>query len=203
MKGYRLLLVVVAVIILALAALVLRNYLASSPTSMPQPAAEVEEPKVMREIMLYFAAPSADYLLPETREIENCQEEEACLRDTIQALIDGPTTSSIAILPAQTVLRNIEVDGALATVDFNADLVSFHPGGSFSELMTVYGVTNTLAANFPYIRQVQFLIDGQRRESIRGHVGIAEPVTVDFRYSREPAVVVPEEPLGDNPGGRN
>ena len=182
MKGNRLLLIVAAVIVLALGALVLRNYLASPPTPVPQPV-EVEEPKVMREIMLYFAAPSADYLLPETREIEDCQQEEDCLRDTMQALIDGPATSSLAVLPAQTVLRDIRVEGSLATVDFSADLVSLHPGGSFSELMTVYGVTNTLAANFPYIRQVQFLIEGQRRESIRGHVGIAEPVTVDFRFA--------------------
>ena len=202
MKGNRLLLIVAAVIVLALGALVLRSYLASPPTSVPQPA-EVEEPKVMREIMLYFAAPSADYLLPETREIEDCAQEEDCLRDTVQVLIDGPATSSLAVLPAQTVLRDIRVEGSLATVDFSADLVSFHPGGSFSELMTVYGVTNTLAANFPYIRQVQFLIEGQRRESIRGHVGIAEPVTVDFRFSREPAAVAPAEPLATDPEGRN
>ena len=201
MKGYRLLLVVVVALVLVVAALALRNYLAPSRTSAPPQPVEVEEPKVMREIMLYFAAPSADYLLPETREIEDCQEEEDCLRQAVQALIDGPTTSSVAVLPKQTVLRSIRVEGSLATVDFSGDLVSSHPGGSFSELMTVYGVANTLAANFPYIRQVQFLVDGQKRESLRGHVGIAEPVTADFRYSREPAAVVPDELFMDREGG--
>jgi hypothetical protein len=53
-------------------------------------------------------------------------------------------------------------------------------------LLTVYGVANTLAVNFPHLRQVRFLVAGQDVETLRGHVDLRAPVPADFRYGRPP-----------------
>jgi hypothetical protein len=78
------------------------------------------------------------------------------------------------------------VDGGTAVIDFSRDLVSSHPGGSSSELLTVYGLANSLAANFPHIRQVRILVDGEPVESLKGHVDLSRPVQADFSFSRLP-----------------
>ncbi len=204
MKLNRLLWILIILALVVFGVLIGRRYMTANRAPVAVQVVTPEEPKVQREVILYFASSEGNFLVPETRDIDDCPEEETCLRQTVQALIQGPQTPSLPILPSQTVLRSIHVDGALATLDFSRDLISSHPGGSLSELMTVYGLVDTLAANFPYIRQVQILVEGEKRESIKGHVGIADPVTADFSYSREPS---PEEPpvtdMTTTPGGRD
>ena len=99
--------------------------------------------------------------MAEGREIDDCLEETDCVKETVQALIDGPVGDLTPILPSHTVLRGVKEDGSTALVDFSKDLIAGHPGGSVAELLTVYGLADTLAENFPHIRQVRILIAGE------------------------------------------
>jgi hypothetical protein len=90
----------------------------------------------------------------------------------------------VPIMPAQTRVLGISEQNGVASVDFSGDLVAGHPGGSVSELFTLYGLADTLAENFPHIRQVRILIEGQPVESIKGHVDLRRPVAADFRLVR-------------------
>ena len=72
------------------------------------------------------------------------------------------------------------------TLDFNARLVNGHPGGSLSELLTVYALVDSVSANFPHLRQVRLLVDGQPRETLKGHIDISQPVAADFSWTRNP-----------------
>jgi len=180
------LLIAFVLLLLVFGALVAKKYLASTPT--PQPVVELPaEPRSTREVILYFGSPDGLYLFPEGREIEDCLDEIDCLRETVQALINGPLGDLTPIFPSHTVIRNITIEQGLATIDFSRDLVSGHPGGSLSELFTVYGLADTIAANFPHLRRVRILIEGESIESLKGHVGLREPISADFRYTREPA----------------
>jgi len=155
----------------------------------PSPDVSVSQ----REVLLYFGDPGGVYLVAEGRNIADCEIEEECLRSTVQALIDGPSGNLVPVLPRQTLLRQISVESDLVLVDFSKDLVNSHPGGSLSELLTVYSLVDSLAVNFPYVRQLRILVDGKPLETIKGHVDLRSPVGADFRYTRS------SEPLNSLP----
>ncbi|MEJ2201850.1 MAG: GerMN domain-containing protein, partial [Desulfuromonadaceae bacterium] len=149
----RIVLWVVLLVLLIAAVLLLRNFL-PLPAPAPVPPKEAETVQQLREVMLYFATPDGMGLESQMSEVEGCSDEEHCLLATIQALIDGPTGSLVAVLPAQTRVQQVEVDKGVASISFSKELVAGHPGGSMTELLTVHALANTLAVNFPYIRKV-------------------------------------------------
>jgi hypothetical protein len=46
-------------------------------------------------------------------------------------------------------------------------------------MATIYSLTNTLIVNLPDIKKVKILIDGKEQESIRGHISIRNPFTLN------------------------
>ena len=133
-----------------------------------------------KEVVLYFASVDGQTLVAESRDIEECQQDEDCLRDTVRALISGPQGELAAILPGQVVLLDVTVEGSLVTVDFSQELISAHPGGTQSELLTIYGLADTLAVNFPHLRQMRVLVDGVPVPTLKGHVDLRQPINPDF-----------------------
>lgn len=201
----RLLLIAFTVILLVFGLLLGRKlFLGQAPESPPvteQPAS----PTSLREVLLYFAVPDVPYLEAEGRDIEACQVEQECLRQTVQALIDGPTGKLAPVLPRQTVLRQVTVDGDLVVIDFSRDFVTGHTGGSLSELLTVYSLIDSLAVNFPYVRQLRIQVEGESLETIKGHVDLRSPISADFSYTRtvEPLDSLPLPLLEEGPEQRS
>ena len=147
----------------------------------------VEEQLPDREVQLYFADPQGNYLLPETRMIAGCDDDRDCIRSLVEALRSGPQQQELLpVLPTETGILDIQLENDLVRINFSHQLVDFHPGGSLSELLTVYSLVNSLSENFPYLRQLQILIDGQVQQTLKGHVRIDQPVYADFSYSRPP-----------------
>jgi len=181
----RLVLLAFLLILLTFGLLIARKYL-STPPSGPAPATAVSEPKQLREVVLYFGSPDGSFLVAEVRQVEDCLAEADCLRATVQSLVDGPVTDLVAVLPSHAQIRGVNASDGVATVDFSRDLVSGHPGGSVSELLTVYSLVDTLAENFPHLRQVRILVEGQPVETLKGHVDLREPVKADFSFTRPP-----------------
>ncbi len=160
----------------------LRWFAPEAPSVPPESA----EPDVYREIILYFADPGVGFLVPENREVPDCEEDAACVKEVVEALIQGPSGGAVPVVSPQVEVRGVIVDDETATIDFSRDFISRHPGGSISELLTIYGVVNTVAVNFPHLRQVRFLVEGEAVETLRGHIGLHGPVPADFRYARPP-----------------
>lgn len=142
-----------------------------------------------REVILYFASVDGRTLVAETREINECQREEDCLSDTVRALITGPETGLAPILPTEVELRGIAVTDSLVSIDFSQELIAAHPGGTQSELLTVYGLADTLAVNFPHLRQVQILVEGTPAATLKGHVDLRQPINPDFSLVEEGSLV--------------
>ncbi len=153
------------------------------------PAAEVLQPAA-REIVLYFASSDGQTLVAESRQINGCELDEECLSGAVRALISGPSGSLVPIVPPRTILRNLTVVDSLVQVDFSRDLIDAHPGGTQSELLTVYGLADTLAVNFPHLRQVQILVEGAPVATLKGHVDLRQPVYPDFSFVEEGAAPI-------------
>ncbi|MCR4419244.1 MAG: GerMN domain-containing protein [Clostridia bacterium] len=144
------------------------------PEETPETAEQVPPgPGETTTVTLYFADPTGQYLVPVTRQIPKVQ---GIARATLQELILGPDAQSdlLPTVPVGTVLRdiNIKPDG-LAIVDFSKELVANHQGGTMGEMLTVYSIVNTLT-QFPTVKKVQILVDGQYQQTLAGHLDIRE-----------------------------
>lgn len=149
---------------------------------------ETQESLPPRDVILYFALAQETLLYPETRQITGCDDDTSCIEGLIAALAEGPQTTSglVRVIPEGTTLHSVAIDGEQVVLDFGPRLVNGHPGGSTSELLTVYALVDTIAANFPHLRQVQLLFDGQPRETLKGHIDVSQPVKADFSWTRNP-----------------
>lgn len=180
----QLVLLVALVVLLFVIGLVI-GYFNTTQPSRKEPVAEVTETPATREVILYFASADGQSLIAENHTIAECQNDEDCLRNTVDALIAGPQSDLVPILPAQVALRGVVSADSLVSVDFSQELVAAHPGGTQSELLTIYGLANTLAVNFPHLRQVRILVEGSPVATLKGHVDLRQPVNPDFSLVKE------------------
>ena len=130
-----------------------------------------------RGVTLFFASPSGERLQGEERGIPQGGLLEE-IRATLQALIEGSQQGNLRLLPSRTEVRAVYLDTqGTAYVDFTAALRTDHPGGSWWELLTIYSIVDSLIHNFPEIKQVQILVEGEAIETLTGHVRIDTPLT--------------------------
>ncbi|MDT8442348.1 MAG: GerMN domain-containing protein [Desulfuromonadales bacterium] len=187
------------ILLLVFGGLFVRLYQKTEPALLAPAVEQSAEPA--REVLLYFATPDATRLVAENREIPGCTEELDCLRSTVQALLHGPVTDLAPILPSHAVLRDLSVTDSLLTVDFDAAFIAGHPGGTQGELLSIHGLVDTIAVNFPHIRQVRFLVDGQPIDTLKGHVDLRQPVMADFSLVEESSAPLEQlqrlEPQGE------
>ena len=97
-------------------------------------------------------------------------------RRIVSALIDGPEGPLTPTVPPETRLLALYVtqDGT-AYADFDRAITEKHPGGTYSELLTIFSITNTLALNLPEIQAVKILIEGREAKTLAGHIDIRFP----------------------------
>jgi hypothetical protein len=145
------------------------------------------ETPASRELTLYFADPRWTRLAPERRQVPAPGGAVATLRAVVAALAEGPREGHAAVLPPSARLRGAYLgrDG-LAVLDFEPDLERFYPGGASGEVLTVFAVVNSVVANVSGVERVQLLVGGVERETLAGHVKIAEPLAPDPQWL-EPA----------------
>lgn len=180
--------VYLAIMLVMVIALALWLHEPQQQAVLPVVAVEEQQQAPPRDVILYFALAQETVLYPETRQIEACDDEIACIEGLVAALASGPQAAGglVPVVPEGTLLREARIEEDLVVLDFNARLVNGHPGGSLSELLTVYALTDSVAANFPHLRQVRFLFEGQARETLKGHVDVSQPVKADFSWTRNP-----------------
>lgn len=167
-----------------------------SPEAPEQPPALVESTvQASRDIVLYFATADGQTLVAESRRVNDCQAEEDCLRETLQQLIAGSQEGFVPVIPSSVIVRGVSVDGSLLSIDFSQEIISAHPGGTQSELLTIYALADTMTVNFPHIKQLQILVEGAPAETLKGHVDLRQPINPDFSLVEEGLV-----PIGDVSG---
>lgn len=74
--------------------------------------------------------------------------------------------------PAKTRPSSYEAAGELAVINLSGAFADSHPSGIETESLTVDSLCATLHANFPEVRQVRFLVDGELRPTLAGHADL-------------------------------
>jgi len=136
--------------------------------------------KEKQEVVLYFSDANERFLVPEKRYISKEESTEDKAKELVKALLDGSKTKLINTFPEKVTLESIKIDNKhTAYVSFDQNLTKFHPGGSASEMATIYSLTNTLTRNISSIKRVKLLIGGKEIESIKGHIDTMQPFSMN------------------------
>lgn len=133
-------------------------------------------------VVLYFADNNG-HLAAYRKEVPKVAE---IARLTLNELCQGPPADSglYPTIPPGAALKDINIkEDGLAIVDFNQNLKSKHWGGSTAELLTVYSIVNTLT-QFPTVKKVQIFIEGERVQTLAGHLDISKPLERDSSLIR-------------------
>jgi spore germination protein GerM len=101
-------------------------------------------------------------------------------REIIAAQLAPVAPPLVSAVPPGTTLRTLFVtERGDAYVDLSREATAAHPGGTLSELLTVYTIVNALTINLPAVRAVQILIDGREAQTLAGHVDLRQPLTTN------------------------
>lgn len=133
------------------------------------------------EVVLYFSDDQAMYLVPEDRQVEGKKDEPYPFPAgaIVNALLSGPQENDLRpTIPPEAKLLSLEIKDKIAIVNFSEEFKTKHGGGSTGELMTIYSLVNSLT-ELENIEQVQILINGQKAETLAGHLTIDEPLNRD------------------------
>jgi spore germination protein GerM len=156
---------------------------------MRTPTETVEDPRPVaqrvlegsRAVTLYFASADEPTIYNESREVGVGRRFDEQMRQVIEALIAGPEDArGVSAIPEGTQLLAVafDPDAAALYLDFSAELVAAHPGGSAAEYCTVAVIVRTVGENFPEVQAVQILVDGSQVDTIAGHLRADQPFLV-------------------------
>lgn len=144
------------------------------PTPVPVPE-EAEEPVV---VDLFF--PGDDGLLyPDPRELPPAADTETAVTQIVDALILGPEEETLyPLLPAGVTIGRVHVmDDSTVFLDLESEDGSPPPPtGSLDELVTVYGLVNSIVMNVEAVEQVVLLWNGRQPNTFAGHVDTTRPL---------------------------
>jgi spore germination protein GerM len=152
----------------------------------PPPSSAREENRL--RVYLFFQSVERNLLVPEEGEIFRTENLADQAKQVLELLIRGPSGPGVLpTLPEETRLRELFIIGEdLIVVDLNREILRSHPGGVWAEMASVYSIVNSLTFNFPSIRWVKFLINGDEAESLAGHVSLARPFLMDLSIVGQP-----------------
>ena len=133
-----------------------------------------------QKVQLYFSDSNERFLASEVRYIPKRKRINGKAEELVRALVEGPKTDLVKTFPEKTKFQSVKVaKNGTAYVSFSKNLTELHPGGSTSEITTIYSLTNTLILNIPNIKRVKLLIDGKELKTIKGHIDTRHPFTLN------------------------
>lgn len=150
---------------------------ALSDTLFPPDAQEAAAKRERKDVVLFFSDANERFLVQEKRLVPKGKNTVAQAEEIVRALAEGPKMGSIRTIPAGAKLLGVRIDDGTAVLNFDNPLIEQHPGGTASEVATVYSLANTLAANLPEVKRIRIRVDGKDVTTIKGHIDLREPVT--------------------------
>ncbi len=118
----------------------------------------------------------SEALISETRSIFRTDDVILTARQIIHEVMKGPNQEELQIFAPEAQLRQVFLlENGTALVDLSRQTI--HPllGGVAVELSALYSITHSLKENIQEISQTRFLVEGQERPTLAGHVSIREP----------------------------
>lgn len=159
---------------------------ADEPEEPEEPTPSFTSEKNRRQVTLFFQEQDGDLLAPERRRIFLTASVVDQAKQVVIELIEGPRSALLLpTMPRATRLLGLYLDRhGTAYVDLSQELVAEHPGGTSEELATVFSLVNSLTYNFPEIRQVQILVDGEQRDTLKSHLDLQRSFKQDMSIVR-------------------
>lgn len=147
----------------------------------PSTAAPVEAVARTRLVSLYFVRVDGDGTITRHEVKRTIDASDSPLTDALGALLKGPSADElgrnlISLIPSGTRLLSAQVRGSTAYLDFNEAFMINRYGieGYAGQLKQIVYT----ATSFSTVKDVQFLIDGERREFLGGEgVYIGRPLS--------------------------
>ncbi len=156
------------------------------PESSASPPAPPPPPTAHITATLFYASNDGQALVPVRREIPLASGVIAQGRQILVAQLQPPPEPYLSVIPVGTTLRAFYVtDRGDAFVDLSSEVSRAHPGGSLTELLTVYSLVHAVTANLTGVQRVQLLVDGKEVDTIAGHVDVRRPLQADSALVRE------------------
>ena len=87
-------------------------------------------------------------------------------------LIAGPDTDGLSTVLSNLKVHSVAVREGIAYVDFSKDNMN---GGSLSEILLIEQTVRSLTA-LEDIKAVQFMVDGEKTDSLMGHILVVDPI---------------------------
>ena len=151
----------------------------ANPVTLPSlsPDEELSDPTARRiRVTLFMLSESGTALATEDREIALADTLQEQAEQVLRELLAGSRQGRSSPVPRGVQLRELFITPqGLAFVDLSQEFVSNHIGGSRGEELTVYSLSNTLIANFPAVKRVQFLVEGREVPTLAGHLDLTQP----------------------------
>ena len=174
---------VIAVMALFLLAGGVGGYLWFRASGMPQsapvqqqeagPAAPVEKPTELFMATLYL--PAEGRLSASVAAVKREPDVQLQAREAVASILAGDRGGKAAVLK-ELKLRALYLDAAGTAY---LDLLPVAAGQKElrasvqEELLAVYALVNTVAQNFPEVRQVRILLDGREAQTLAGHIDLS------------------------------
>jgi spore germination protein GerM len=152
------------------------NRPARRAAAAPPAAAQPEAARRIKATLHYVSADGL-HLAASERDVIYAESASEQARRIVEALLEPAPEGLASAIPQGTALRGLFVgERGDAYVDFNGSLRTNHPGGSASEILTVYAIVSALTVNLPAITSVQILIEGHEVDTLAGHVDLRRPL---------------------------
>lgn len=164
------------IILIALFAFLGDRFLGTKPGPKKAPPS----PIAYKSIDVFFGNEDGKALKAESHKIPKGALKDE-LRFAMEELVKGPLSKGKLdpTIPEGAKLISIKIVKDVAYANFSRELSSKHQGGSKGELLTIYSIVNTLALNFPEVKKVQILLDGETEETLAGHILLGIPLGPD------------------------
>ena len=148
----------------------------SAPAAQPPSPQPVKPPVETRDRSIYLMQKSNMMLVKVNR---NLNVSNTPLQDSVNALLAGPAPDEImrgieSLVPEGSRLLSARVEGTTAVLDFNQEF-RYNTRGSEGCAAQIKQIVWT-ATEFPNVRDVQFLIEGQKVDFLSEGVTIRSPI---------------------------
>ncbi len=190
---------VALLIALALVAWALVRLL-SEPAATPAAESATAPPVETAHITatLYYGSSDGRALVPVRRDVPAAAGVVEQGRQILNVQLQDAPQPYLQVVPKGTKLRAFyATERGDAFVDLSGDVVSAHPGGSLTEMLTIYAIVNVITTNLPALQRVQILVEGKEVDTIAGHVDVRRPLERDttlIRDSQADPKLKPQDP---------
>ena len=148
-------------------------------------ASKISEDTV--EVRLYVLGSSGTSFVVENEQMSKTMSLQQQIRHVMELLL-----SRSAAIPPEVELREVFLTSqGVVYVDLSEEFVQNHPGGSSAEELSIFGLSHTLIVNFPAVKMMKILIEGQEIQTLAGHMDLS------ISYGRAPDYL---DPLSDSKG---